>query len=101
MNIGISGITPSLSRRTAVDFSDTYAEDALTFFMYKASFLPKWQAPIWPFTQMVWILVIVSIPLMGSLTWIAARISPEKNSCWTLNSSMFIAFGIIFSERKL
>ncbi|XP_040579694.2 uncharacterized protein [Lepeophtheirus salmonis] len=60
-DIGIGTITRTYDRAQAVDFSLGFVEQFLTFFAHVPQELPKWQAILWPFDKMTWLMVFLTM----------------------------------------
>ena len=67
-------ITKTEIRETAVDFSYPYFESKLGFITKKPSPIPNIKAILWPFGNIVWIALAVSVPAFSFIFWTFSRV---------------------------
>ena len=72
--MAMGAISRTYLRDTAVDFSYPYFESKLGFVTKKPSPIPNIKAIMWPFGNIVWITLAVSVPAFSFVFWTFSRV---------------------------
>ena len=70
----MGAITNTPIRDTVVDFSYPYFISRIGFYTRKPTLIPKYMAILWPFGNIVWLLVALSALMFSMLFWTFSKI---------------------------
>ena len=73
----MGAITQTAIRDTAVDFSNQYFITRIGLISKKPSPIPNVKAILWPFGNIVWIALAVSVPAFAVIYWTFSKIDKE------------------------
>ena len=80
----MGGLTRTLLRSTAVDFSYPYLVATVGFFTKKPPYEPKLMALLWPYEKRVWISLAVALPAFNVINCIVSNVY-KKRFCPSFN----------------
>ena len=75
--MAMGAITRTTIRDTAVDFSYPYFITRVGFITKKPSPIPNVKAMLWPFGNIVWIALAVSVPAFAVIYWTFSKIDKD------------------------
>ena len=76
-DLAMGVLSRTASRDTVVDFSYPYFISRIGFYTRKPTLIPKYMAIMWPFGEIVWLLVALSVLMFSFLFWTFSKI--DKN----------------------